>query len=145
MKALAYIDTSALAKRFVREVKTPELEAFLMSDSHQCVLSSLSLTELKSVLRRRLRENSITHEVVQLSEQQVMLELARGTWKYLAISEAVFGYASELIEQLATPLGTLDAIHLACARTANCELMVSADRQLLKASAVAGMKILDMS
>lgn len=145
MKALAYIDTSALAKRFVREVKTPELEAFLMSDSHQCVLSSLSLTELKSVLRRRLRENAITLEVVQLSEQQVTLELARGTWKYLAISEAVFSYAGDLIEQLATPLGTLDAIHLACARTANCELMVSADRQLLKASAIAGMKTLDLS
>ena len=145
MRTLAYIDTSALAKRFVSEVKTPELEAFLMSDSHQCVLSSLSLTELKSVLRRRLREHAITNKVMQLSEQQVMLELARGTWKYFPISEAIFSYAGELIEQLATPLGTLDAIHLACARTADCELMVSADRQLLKASKLAGMKTLDMS
>ena len=110
MRALAYVDTSALAKRFVSEAKTLEMEAFLLADSYQCMLSSLSLTELKSVLRRRLRENTITHEVLQLSEQQVSLELARGTWKYFAISEAVFSYAGELIEQLATPIGTLDAI-----------------------------------
>jgi predicted nucleic acid-binding protein len=50
-----------------------------------------------------------------------------------------------LIEGLTTQLGALDAMHLACAKTANCELMVSADKQLLRASNEAGLNIFDLN
>ena len=76
-KPLAYIDTSALVKRFMTEAKTDEIETFLIGHSHQCALSSLSLTELKSVLQRRKRELLISDEVVRLAQQQVILELER--------------------------------------------------------------------
>ena len=76
-KPLAYVDTSALVKRFMTEAKSVEVEAFLMGQSHQYVLSSLSLTELKSVLQRRERESLISDEVVRLAQQQVILELER--------------------------------------------------------------------
>lgn len=144
-KPLAYFDTSALVKRFITEAGTDEVEAFLMAQSHQYVLSSLSLTELKSVLQRRKRESQISAEVVRLIQQQVMLELARGSWNYLAIAEPILVYAGELIEQLKSPLGTLDAIHLACAKTAGCELMLSADRQLLHAAHEAGLQTMNLS
>ena len=144
-KPLAYIDTSALVKRFMTEAKTDEVEASLMGQCHQCALSSQSLTELKSVLQRRKRELLISDEVVRLAQQQVMLELAQGSWQYLAITEPIFVYAGELIEQLKSPLGTLDAIHLACAKTSRCELMLSADRQLLLAASAAGLQTMNLS
>ncbi len=146
---LAYIDTSALLKRFVEEAHSLEMEAFLMTGSHRCVLSSLSLTEMKSVFRRRQRDPHLTQKISpQASQQatsQVMLELAQGSWHFQTISEAIFSFATELIDQIQTQLGTLDALHLACAKTARCSLMVSADKQLLKASQEAGLEILDLS
>ena len=146
---LAYIDTSALLKRFVEEAHSLEMEAFLMTGSHRCVLSSLSLTEMKSVFRRRQRDPNLTQQISpQASQQatsQVLLELAQGSWHFQTISEAIFSFAAELIDQVQTQLGTLDALHLACAKTARCSLMVSADKQLLKASQEAGLEILDLS
>ena len=148
-RPLAYIDTSALLKRFIEEAHSLEMETFLMADSHRCVLSSLSLTEMKSVLRRRQRDPNLAQQIsLQASQQatsQVILELAQGSWHFQAISEAIFSFATDLIDQIQTQLGTLDALHLACAKTARCSLMVSADKQLLKASREAGLEILDLS
>ena len=146
---LAYVDTSALVKRFVSEARSEDVETFLMQGSHRCVLSNLSLTELKTVLKRRRNDpnpqQQISMKTCKQAYNQVLIELAQGTWHFQPISEAVFTYAGELIDQLATQLGTLDALHLACAKTANCAMMVSADRQLIRASSELGMQTLDLS
>lgn len=147
--SLAYVDTSALVKRFVSEARSDDVESFLMRSSHRCVLSNLSLTELKTVLKRRRNDpnpkQQISMKTCKQAYNQVLIELAQGTWHFQPISEAVFTYAGELIDQLATQLGTLDALHLACAKTANCAMMVSADRQLIRASSELGMQTLDLS
>jgi predicted nucleic acid-binding protein len=141
----SYIDTSALVKRFVTELRSPDMDQFLMSNSHQCVLSSLSLTELKSVMRRKVRLGEITKAANQQAQSLVAMELAQGTWHYQTIAEPLFNYASELIDQLDTSLGALDAIHLACAKISRCSLMVSGDKQLLRAATEAGLQTLDLS
>jgi len=115
-----------------------------MAQSHQCVLSALSLTELKSVLQRRQREPQISDEVVRVAQQPVMLELAQGSWYYLAIAEPILVFAGKLMETLQSPIGTLDAIRLACAKTSRCELMLSADRQLLRAAIKAGLQTMNL-
>lgn len=144
-RPLAYVDTSALIKRFVSELRSADMEAFLMQESHRCVLSSLSLTELKTVMQRKLRIGDISLAANQHANQLVTLELAQGIWQYQSIDDALFTYTGELVEQLESPLGTLDALHLACAKTARCDLMVSGDKQLLRASAEVGLQILDLS
>jgi predicted nucleic acid-binding protein len=148
-RPLAYVDTSALVKRFVLEARSIDMEAFLMEGTHRCTLSSLSLTELRTVLKRRQRDpnpaQQIAHQTVQQAYSQVLMELAQSTWHFQAIAEPIFTYAGELVEQLATQLGTLDALHLACAKTARCSLMVSADKQLLRASSELGLQTLDLS
>jgi uncharacterized protein len=146
---MAYVDTSALVKRFVTEARSLDMETFLISGSHRCVLSSLSLTELKTVLRRRQRDpnvaQQITLQTAQQAYNQVLMELAQSTWHFQSIAESIFTYAGELVEQLTTQLGALDALHLACAKTARCSLMVSADKQLLRASSELGLQTLDLS
>ena len=37
-RPLAYVDTSALIKRFVSELRSADMDQFLMRDSHRCVL-----------------------------------------------------------------------------------------------------------
>lgn len=146
---MAYIDTSALVKRFVNEANSLAMETFLMSGSHRCVLSSLSLTELKTVLRRRQHDpkvaQQITLQTAQQAYSQVLMELAQSSWHFQIVAESIFTYAGELVDQLATQLGALDALHLACAKTARCSLMVSADKQLLRASSELGLQTLDLS
>ena len=144
-RPLAYVDTSALIKRFVDELRSADLEAFLMRESHRCVLSSLSITEFKTVMHRKLRSGDISPAAHQHANQVVALELAQGTWQYQMIGESLFTYTGELVQQIETSLGALDALHLACAKTARCDLMVSGDKQLLRASAELGLQILDLS
>lgn len=143
-RPLAYVDTSALIKRFVSELRSADMDEFLMRDSHRCVLSSLSLTELKTVMRRKVRSAEVSLTASQQANQLVMLELAQGTWQYQSVNEPLFTYAGELVEQLESTLGALDALHLACAKTAQCSLMVSGDKQLLRASSEMGLQILDL-
>jgi uncharacterized protein len=148
-RPMAYVDTSALVKRFVTEARSLDMETFLIAGSHRCVLSSLSLTELKTVLRRRQRDPNVAQQIaLQTAQQaysQVLMELAQSTWHFQPIAESIFTYAGELVDQLATQLGALDALHLACAKTARCSLMVSADKQLLRASSELGLQTLDLS
>jgi uncharacterized protein len=148
-RPMAYVDTSALVKRFVTEARSLDMETFLIAGSHRCVLSSLSLTELKTVLRRRQRDpngaQQIALQTAQQAYSQVLMELAQSTWHFQPIAESIFTYAGELVDQLATQLGALDALHLACAKTARCSLMVSADKQLLRASSELGLQTLDLS
>ena len=138
-----------MVKRFVSEARSADIEAFLMRGSHRCVLSNLSLTELKAALKRRRNDpnpmQQISMKTCSQAYNQILIELAQKTWHFQGISEAIFTYAGELIDQLATQLGMLDALHLACAKTANCAMMVSADRQLINASSELGLQTLDLS
>ncbi len=142
---LAYIDTSALVKRFVSEAHTPAIEAFIADNTHRLMLSSLSMVELTSVLKRKLRLGEVTQKFVGLVDEQVHIELAHKALALHVVQASTFELASSLIERLASPLATLDAIHLASAKLAQCKLLISADKQLVKAAHELDLQVLDLS
>lgn len=144
-RPLAYVDTSALMKRFVSEERTADMEAFVLADAHRLVISSLTVTEFRSVLKRRLRLGTLNALFVAKATEQLAIEVASSALAFQAIDGVIFNLAGDLIERLNAPLSTLDALHLACAKTAQCALMVSADKQLLRAAEEAEMQILDFS
>ena len=141
----AYVDTSALMKRFVAEERTADMEDFMLADEHRIVISSLVVTEFRSVLKRRLRMGTLTVAFAAKATEQLAIEIARGVMAFLAIDSAIFNLAGDLIQRLQAPLATLDAIHLAAAKTARCGVLVSADRQLLTAAREAELEVLDLS
>ncbi len=143
--ASAYVDTSAFIKRFFDEAGTAEMEAFATSAEYRLAISSLTITEFRSVLRRRLRLGTVTENFVRQATGQLLKEIASGALRFHAIDGATFNLAGELIDRQASPLGTLDALHLACAQATGASLLVAADRQLLRAAQEAGMPVLDMS
>ena len=57
---LAYIDTSAFIKRFVSELGSAQIEALIASNLYRVALSSLSLTEIRAVLKRLTRLGQIS-------------------------------------------------------------------------------------
>lgn len=142
---LAYVDTSAFAKRFFAEKHTQEMEAFALSGDWRLAVSSLTLTEFRSVLKRRLRAGSVGAPFVAHATEQLSIEIASDALAFHAIDASLFELAGLLIERLGSPLGTLDALHLACAKAMRAALLVSADRQLLKAAQEAGLDVLDLS
>ena len=51
---IAYVDTSAYLKRFLAEARSDDMEAFVAANNFQLAISSLSVTEFRAVLKRRL-------------------------------------------------------------------------------------------
>jgi len=65
MTQLAYVDTSAFIKRFVEETGTAEIERFITEQHYTLMLSSLSMIEIKSVLKRKVITREITQETAK--------------------------------------------------------------------------------
>ncbi len=142
---LAYIDTSAFVKRFLVEVHTPAIEAFIADNQYSLMVSSLSLVELTCVLKRKLRLGEVAQQLVALIHEQVHMELASRALNLHVVEPSTFELASSLIERLASPLSSLDGIHLASAKAAQCSMMVSADKQLVRAAHELGLQVLDVT
>jgi predicted nucleic acid-binding protein len=145
MIRIAYVDTSAFVKRFVQESRSDEMDAFAAEGSHRLAVSSLTVTEFRSVMKRRLRMHTVTREFLNTAVQQFLHEIAADALRFHAIEAATFNLAAELIDSLASPLATVDALHLASAKACGATLMVSADKQLIKASRESGLKVLDLA
>ena len=142
---IAYIDTSAFMKRFIPEANSDAVDELLQSDKYRLAISSLTVTEFRSVIKRRVREGSIDSVFANKAVSQLLEEIASGALRFHAIDAAIFNLAGELIDKLTAPLGTLDALHLACAKATGAEVMISSDRQLLRAASTSDMQIIDFS
>jgi predicted nucleic acid-binding protein len=141
---VAYVDTSAFIKRFLREARTEDMDELAESNDYRLAISSLVVTELRSVFKRNQRLGLLSDTFVQQATQQLHTEIASGGLRFHAMDAAIFNLAGDLISRLASPLGTLDALHLACAQATGADLMISADLQLLRASEEAGLKTLNL-
>ena len=142
---VAYVDTSAYLKRFLAEARSADMESFVAANDYQLAISSLSVTEFRAVLKRRLLLGAISGLFYQKAIEQLQQEIANGALQLYPITAATFNLASEIIDGLSSPLGTLDALHLACAKAVGSAVLVSGDRQLLRASKESGLQIVDLS
>ena len=142
---IAYVDTSAYLKRFLTEARSDDMEAIVAANDYQLAISSLSVTEFRAVLKRRLLLGAISGLFYRKANEQLQQEIANGSLQLYPITAATFNLASEIIDGLSSPLGTLDALHLACAKAVGSVLMVSGDRQLLRASRESGLQTIDLS
>jgi uncharacterized protein len=105
-----YCDTSALAKRYVREPGRAELMKLLKG--RRVVSSVLLPVELHSAFCRRERAGAIAAASVPKLFQRVALD--QQYWTLVETSSAVLESAQRLVEEF--PLRTLDAVHVASAR-----------------------------
>ena len=141
---VAYVDTSAFIKRFLHEARTDDMDELAESNDYRLAISSLVVTELRSVFKRNMRLGLLNDVFVQQATQQLHTEIASGGLRFHAMDASIFNLAGDLISRLESPLATLDALHLACAQATGADLMVSADVQLLRASSEAGLKTLNL-
>lgn len=123
-----YVDTSALAKRYLNEARSDEVEEFLQRTAPLSI-SSLTLVEMRSLVARRRREGSVDSVLEGRLWAALEEDVAEG---YLLAHPLTDEHASAACRLLSTlpqvPLRTLDALHLVIARAVGAAGIVTADR-----------------
>ena len=145
-----YIDTSALAKRYVPERGSGWIAALLRNDA--AAISGLSDAEMASLLARRVRESVIPSAQANTIYQAYLRD--REQYRTVELTPDIARSAADLL--LSTPLTitlrTLDAIHVVSAQRAFAEAQrygfptgnfITADRNLLAAAAWAGFTVVN--
>lgn len=129
---IAYLDTSCAAALLKREEKSQEISDYLSEwtdDGHLLVAGELLATELNRVANRFGIEVHKVHAIIEA------LNLVAHTSSDFRLAGQIPG----------SRLGSLDALHLATALRIGVDALMSDDAELVSASEVVGIPVLDTS
>jgi uncharacterized protein len=131
-----YLDASALVKLLVPEPESDDLNRALAGLT-DVIVSDLALTEMASALGRRVREKRLTRD----NARRLYREASKlhASAHHAELRPPVHRRAERLMLSLATPLRTLDALHLATALDAEAATVVTFDPRLREAAGSQGL------
>jgi uncharacterized protein len=134
-----YLDTSALAKLYVQETDSDALDSALVG-RQDLLISELVLTELTSVLTRRIREGALAPATGRRIYQQVFRDVRAGEYRLLDLTPATHREAERLLLAIGrhAPIRAADSLHLATAALAEARCLVTYDRQMHAAASTLG-------
>ena len=137
----AYLDTSALAKWYLNEAGSEAFVEFLQGlDS--AVISSLSVTEMRSLLSRRRRMGDLSVELESVLFAALLDDIDRGWLQRYPLDDARFAEATNLIARYPEhPLRTLDALHLTVAADLAVSIVATADGVMADAALSMGLQV----
>jgi hypothetical protein len=139
-----FVDTSALAKRYLKEVGSNWVISWIESIvGNTIIVADFTTVEISSLLARRVREGTLTLAVATRLENDFLLHMAT-EYRSIQCDVAVINRARVYPKQYA--LRTLDSIQLACASVAMIILgtkvtFVSGDIRLLAAATAEGFAV----
>ena len=133
MSAAIYADTSALAKWYLPEAGSEEVEAFLRG-RETVSISRLGVVEMHCLLNRRTRLGQISARHQARIVERFDNHIAEGYVTVHPLEDRHARTASALVARLKNlGLRTLDAIHLAAAQDARCTALMTADQTMAQA------------
>jgi predicted nucleic acid-binding protein len=134
MSDSVYIDTSALAKWYLNEENSDQFVKYLKSAS-RAIISSLTITEMRSLLARRRRMKEITEPLETKIFSTFLLDIDNGFLAVEPVENKYFEQASHLISSLREiPLRTLDALHLSIITHQRIKILATADQTMIEAA-----------
>ena len=141
----AYIDTSALAKCYIRELRS--LEVLNWTDTQgEATTAALTLVEFRCLLARRRRAGQIDAALEQRALAEFDSHVRSGAWRIHHGPFGDFAEARDLIDVLpALPLRALDALHLAAARSIGASEFATSDKIQAEAARALGFTVHDFS
>ena len=119
-----FLDSSALAKRYVQEPGSDRLEEILSLASSLGV-SAICVSEVVSALCRRRREKKLSKQEYVKAKRALFEDIEDAS--VVNVTDQVVARAVELLELW--PLRCSDALHIASAAEWSAELFVSADEK----------------
>jgi uncharacterized protein len=131
-----FLDSSALAKRYIEEAGSGRVDE-LLAQASSLGISVLALPEVTSALCRRRREKTLTPK--QYIQAKTALVADVGDAEIVHLTDAVVISAVRFLEEVR--LRAADALHVACAREWGAGLFVSADGRQCKAARTGGLKV----
>ncbi len=134
MSHIIYFDTSALAKWYINESQSEEVESYLRENGPVAV-SDLTVVEMRCLLARRRREKDIT----VMLEAEIFATFQEDMRRKVLVchpfpSELAAG-AVNLMSILGNiPVRSLDAMHLVIAKEIGADVLVTADKVMADAA-----------
>jgi len=135
-----YLDTSALAKWYINEPFSEEVEDYLSALPY-ALISSLVIVEMRSLLLRRRRAGEIESALVERIWTTFREDQATGSLVVLEVKDEHLISAERVLDRVDTPLRTLDALHLALAESSKATECVTADRTMAAGARGVGLKV----
>ena len=127
MATTTYIDTSAVAKWYLDEPRSTDVEAFIIGRA-PIAISTLTLVELRCLLARRRRRGEIdaTYEMQVFATFEE--DIRQGHLIQYPVENHVVAGAPGVITSLPDhPLRSLDALHLSIALDIGAQVVATAD------------------
>lgn len=137
----AYIDTSALAKCYIREPRSLEVLDWAEVQG-ETATAALTLVEFRCLLARRRRAGDFDATLERMALAEFDSHVRSGAWRIHHGSFGDFATARDLIDTLPNhPLHTLDALHLAAARAIGADSFATADKTQADAATALGFTV----
>ncbi|MFZ5471484.1 MAG: type II toxin-antitoxin system VapC family toxin [Myxococcota bacterium] len=141
LRGTVYLDASALAKVYLPEPESDELESALLGRRDLCV-SDLSVTEVVSAAARRRREGLLSSKDLARLHTTLLDDLSDQSFLSVGMSPAIHREAERLLLGFAeSPLRAADALHLALALAVGARTLVTFDKRLAEAAAARGLHV----
>ena len=131
-----FLDSSALAKRYVQEPGSDRVEEILSSAS-SLGLAVSGVAEVVSALCRRRRERKLSPQQYSKAKQALFEDIEDAS--IVNLTDQVVARAVSLLERW--PLRSSDALHVASAAEWSAELFVSADERQCAAARGHGLHV----
>jgi predicted nucleic acid-binding protein len=131
-----FLDSSALAKRYVRERGTERVNA-LCGPADEVVLSVLCLPECVSAFLRLARENLVTRGQYRALMRDLLADLEQAT--VIDLHPEVLAEAVRCLET--ARVRALDAVHIGSAAVCGFDPFVTSDRRQRDAAHASALKV----
>ncbi len=134
------LDSSALAKRYIAEPGSAAVEV-LCRTAREIVLSTVTLPETLSALNRLRREGKLADDAYFSLKTEIQEDFTE--LNVIGLTPSLLLVVIHCLEVSA--IRTLDAIHVATAIDADCEIFLSADRRQCQTAGAMGLCVVDLS
>jgi predicted nucleic acid-binding protein len=141
MNEVIYFDTSALAKWYLNEARSDDVEKYIQEHG-PVAISELTVVEMRCLLARRRRERNIDLKI----EAQVFATFQEDIRQNFLICQPLpknlATGAVNLLSVLAdVPLRTLDALHLMIAKEIQTDILATADKIMAAGGKLMGLGV----
>jgi uncharacterized protein len=141
MNELIYLDTSALAKWYIHEEQSEEVEAFIQEHG-PVAISDLIIVEMATLLARRRREVDFDSDMEARIFAAFQEDIRKGYLQCHSFPEGLAEAALLLRVHLSrTAIRTMDLLHLAIAREIQAAVVATADRTMAEAAAILDFRV----
>lgn len=141
MTDVIYIDTSALAKWYLNEAESDEVEAYIQRHG-PLAISELTVVEMRCLLGRRRRDRDIDSKIELRIFAAFQEDVRQGFLICHPFFNGIAAAALNLLSMLShTPLRSLDAFHLAIVKEIQATALATADRVMAEAAMELGVAV----